>query len=1033
MVKKTPVFIDQLKQVRKLTGVSWIVHVNYDLIDMKINLDIGLNKKQRKNIASFIAAADIQSWLDEVQNGNKVRFKSVKKESTQFKVNKIYAFPSKNDMGMLLVGTNELNKINKDIIKIFTLDMPSRKGNLIPSGLLLNETASADIEYPPEESFQRILDSLLQVIAADKAFLAVYMGGEFEIKGLYKISPDKMYAKYSIVENERFHQKIQAGKGLMVDKKESKSLPRLGKYSMSNTNWMFTPIKIGKRVIGLIAYSHKEPYKKAQLKEAMNLSNHITPSVENSIIYLEAVRYLRRFALLNEIASISSTSLDSEKVMRSIKELIKRSFQANKVNILILNHSRDQLVGFQIKANDKELVLPVKSSLEGTVLVVEQAVRINDISKHKGYFARNSTILSKLAVPMRVQGNIIGVLSIEGKSRNAFSEQDEQLLSVIASQVVGIIDNIRLNTDLQYRAHNLLQINTIIQRVIGMNDIVEISEITANMMADLFGYELVMVMLLDDSMAELVAEGVAGKRADEFPQGLRYSQDLGIPGEVLKSGKSILVKNANLSKNYQPIPGWDPGSAMCVPLQDGEKIFGVINVENKIPDALSESNLLVLEALAGVLSTVMLYALRYEQLQTHVRQLEVVRQTAIDISTDLDLDVLLERVVSRVRDLVNAEGAELGLIDKENELVRVLVSDNPWNNYKGYTFPFMSGVTGRVAALGEPLVIKNYNTWSGKTSEEFQAPFTTMAGVPLLLSGEVIGTLVVQDDRPTRAFGSEEVKVLELLAPQISIFIRNARLYQELEERIDAQHLAESRLIRSAKLAAVGEMAAGVAHELNNPLTTVTGFSELVLETLQPDSPEFEDLTLVLKEARRAKEVVRRLLDFSRQSELLRVNTNINETLGEVISLVHHLATTNNVDIRVEFWDDLPMIRLDRNQIKQVFLNLIHNSIQSMLTGGDLIVHTQVSVKQEEEWVVILIQDTGTGIETEDMPKIFEPFFTTKSAEEGTGLGLSISYGIVSDHGGYIDVESKSGKGTTFTVWLPVKTKVDKEREIINV
>jgi signal transduction histidine kinase len=458
-----------------------------------------------------------------------------------------------------------------------------------------------------------------------------------------------------------------------------------------------------------------------------------------------------------------------------------------------------------------------------------------------------------------------------------------------------------------------------------------------------------------------------------------------------------------------------------VPLRDGEKVFGVINVEFKQKDKVNETDMIVIEAIAGPLSSVIMNARQYEQLQGTIGQLRAVRDTALDISTDLDLEFLLKRVVNRVRVLVGARGAELGLIEENKDQVRVLVSENPWLDYTGYTFPFMEGIAGRVAALGEPITVADFNSWSGKSVDTDEAPFTTVAGVPLSVSGEVIGTLSVQDDRPSRAFTQEDILTLELLAPQLAIFIRNARLYQELEERMAAQRLTEERLVRSAKMAAVGEMAAAVAHELNNPLTTVTGFTELILETLDQESPEHEDLSLVLKEALRSRDVVRRLLDFSRQSEILQVDTDINEIISMVLALVHHLMHTSGIEVRVELWDEIPLIRADPNQMQQVLLNIIHNAIHSMPKGGELVIQSMVEDREGEKWIGIKVKDSGLGISEENLEMIFEPFFTTKPSGEGTGLGLSVSYSIVSEHGGYIEVESEEGEGSDFTVWLPIQ------------
>ena len=244
---------------------------------------------------------------------------------------------------------------------------------------------------------------------------------------------------------------------------------------------------------------------------------------------------------------------------------------------------------------------------------------------------------------------------------------------------------------------------------------------------------------------------------------------------------------------------------------------------------------------------------------------------------------------------------------------------------------------------------------------------------------------------------------------------------QELQARISAQQAAESRLIQTTKLAAVGEMAAGVAHELNNPLTTVVGFSELVLESLDPNSPQAADLTVVLKEARRARDVVKRLLDFSRQSETLRIKADLNEILRDVLALMQHLFQINGVEVVSNFDNDLPWVLIDRNQMKQVFLNLLHNALNAMPNGGKLSIETSRRSRYDKQLVSVSIKDNGIGIDSVNLPRIFEPFFTTRADQGGTGLGLSVTYGIISEHGGVIEVESTPKSGSTFTVLLPIE------------
>ncbi len=244
---------------------------------------------------------------------------------------------------------------------------------------------------------------------------------------------------------------------------------------------------------------------------------------------------------------------------------------------------------------------------------------------------------------------------------------------------------------------------------------------------------------------------------------------------------------------------------------------------------------------------------------------------------------------------------------------------------------------------------------------------------------------------------------------------------QELQARISAQREAEARLIQAAKLAAVGEMAAGVAHELNNPLTTVVGFTELALEELPVDSSLRADLEMVLKESRRARSVVRRLLDFARQGEANRVKADINEIIEDVLLLTKHLMYTNNVQPVVRMGENLPWALMDRNQIKQVVINLINNALYAMPDGGQLEVETACQARYGRRWMTMSVRDTGVGISPENLQRIFEPFFTTRGDRGGTGLGLSVTYGIVTDHGGMIEVESEVSVGSSFTVWLPLE------------
>ncbi len=266
-------------------------------------------------------------------------------------------------------------------------------------------------------------------------------------------------------------------------------------------------------------------------------------------------------------------------------------------------------------------------------------------------------------------------------------------------------------------------------------------------------------------------------------------------------------------------------------------------------------------------------------------------------------------------------------------------------------------------------------------------------------------------------FTDEDGKILTIMANHIAVAMENTSLYSDLQDKMDELKDAQEQLIQSAKLAAIGELASNVAHEINNPLTSILGFTEMAKEEDDMDSIK-NSLNIIEQESLRAREIVRQLLGFARKRPLQLFEVDINQVLKEVFPLVSSKAKMSRVVFSVKY-EELPMTTADPDQLKQVFINLINNAISAMSGGGTLTISTSYA----ENNVLIEFRDTGSGISEENMQRIFEPFFSTKK-EKGTGLGLSISYRIIHAHGGRIDVKSFEGQGTVFAVRIPVKAHV---------
>ncbi|MEE9465425.1 MAG: ATP-binding protein [Candidatus Neomarinimicrobiota bacterium] len=232
---------------------------------------------------------------------------------------------------------------------------------------------------------------------------------------------------------------------------------------------------------------------------------------------------------------------------------------------------------------------------------------------------------------------------------------------------------------------------------------------------------------------------------------------------------------------------------------------------------------------------------------------------------------------------------------------------------------------------------------------------------------------------------------------------------------------AEARLAQAAKLAAVGELAAGVAHEINNPLANILNFAQLLKFDIPADTEQSDYVARIENNALRARKITRNLLTFARDHTDERKPSDLNEILKSSIKETHELVSQANIVVNSQLQNNAQEIVIDPNQIMQVAINLIKNAVDAMPNGG----HIDIEYEQnpESDVQIITFKDNGTGIPESDLSQIFDPFFTTKGAGKGTGLGLAISYGIVKKHGGNIEVESEINVGTTFTVTLPLSDR----------
>jgi signal transduction histidine kinase len=427
---------------------------------------------------------------------------------------------------------------------------------------------------------------------------------------------------------------------------------------------------------------------------------------------------------------------------------------------------------------------------------------------------------------------------------------------------------------------------------------------------------------------------------------------------------------------------------------------------------------------------------REQLMKREISQLRTLVRAGMILSSQLSLKAVLQRIVNMACKLVNARFGALGVLDGKGGLGQFITAgiDEKTKRAIG-PLPVGKGILGVLVHEAMPLRLKDLT--KDPQAHGFPAnhpPMRSFLGVPIISKGKAFGNLYLTEKDGAEEFSEADQTLAMTLATQAAIAIENANLYEALQRSYQELKRSQDLLLRQEKLASLGRLAAGVAHELNNPLHIIAGFIEALQQRSQVEEllacKAFEEfptfLTMAQREVDRAASIVRRLLDFARQREPAFESVDLGRLIAETIAFVDRQAAVTNRRIVVEPLLRPVQVEADAQMLQQLLLNLVTNALDAVEGGGEVRIGVKVQGRGQEregqaEIVEIAVADNGCGIPPENLPKMFDPFFTTKEVGKGTGLGLPICQSIVEQHGGTIEVKSEGiGKGTTIIVRVPI-------------
>jgi two-component system NtrC family sensor kinase len=757
---------------------------------------------------------------------------------------------------------------------------------------------------------------------------------------------------------------------------------------------MVVPISLGDKVIATLDVQCAEvnAFDHTDLMSMQAIADHLTVAMRNAQLYEEISHHStdleaanRQLVALQETGTSLARTLDLQDVLQNIvngvvkglgysvagigvvepEEMVLENIVVGGIGTNLMREIEHlagmELLGARLSV-DPGNGLVARALTEGETLITDSLQDLfAPVLDQKGWaYAQDLMgIKSIVTVPLSLEDRPLGVLAA-GTGRTDVSQEELASLRVFANQATLAIENAQLYERTRARLDELSTLHEVSVAATSTPELSEILDRIVEVLQETSGFPYLTLMLLDEQEQRLKITAGTGYTPN-VGERIQPKIGEGITGWVASTGEPQNVPDVLSDPRYL-MAVESVRSEVCVPLAVGNKVIGVLNVESDQPAAFSDDTVRFLSTLAGQMAVII----------ENARLFQKVAQGESD----------WEDTFNAITDGIAIYDAEFTIL-RANPALASITATHLEKLIGGHCFETFSYCAGLDSALcphrramrtGQPISIEVEEPHLGKTLHIFSFPIFDQRG---------------------------EAK-------------RTVHIVRDITE----ENALRAQLLQTEKLAAIGQLVSGVAHELNNPLTSVMGYAQL-LQAAEVGPEIKEDLQTIYQEAQRSAKIIENLLTFARKETVEKRYTDINQVVRDTLELRAYQLKVDDVELVCEFDEHLPWTMAAPHQLQQVFLNLISNAHQAVMESQ---AQRRMSVRTETDGQVIRVKimDSGPGIPEEHIGKIFDPFFTTKDVGQGTGLGLSIAFGIVQEHGGRIWAESEQGQGTTFTVELPI-------------
>ena len=791
----------------------------------------------------------------------------------------------------------------------------------------------------------------------------------------------------------------------------------LGDTTRKSASLLIAPLKLGEQVIGVIsAQSYAlNAYKNEELDLLVGIANQVSIAIENSRLYTAAQQEIVERQKAEE--QLRAAEAKYRDLVESIPAVIYRSETGADGRWFYIGPQIESLLGFtpqewladsnlwyrQIHPEDRE-----------------RAIRSESEAVRQG---------AKVDMDYRMYTRDGRLLWIHDESLNVLISDNHQYV------VQGILTDITLRKlaelhlkESEEKYHSLfitaerqareLELLVDVQGALARKlDLSELMQTVVEAIAKSFGYTFVSLYVLDGDVLRLKHQ--VGYKAENVIDAIPADQ--GVAGRVTRTGQPIMIQDVREDSEFLRA---DPNirSEVCVPLFNGDHIFGILNVESSQEYQLTEADLRVINILSEQINIAIRRASLYAERAESLRREHHINEFAHAISGTLDLPAILEKVARLSVELTGADTANVGLISEDgSEMLNIY--DYGEAEKPVVVLPRGKGLTWYIYDTGEPIIVEEYSSHPIALPEWAASGLHAFMGFPLSVGAKRLGVLTLYNRNPGKVFTQRDFVLIEAIAREVAIAIQNARLFEELQKELQERKRIEGEreaMLQDleAKNAELERFTYTVSHDLKSPLVTIGGFLGFLEEDIKKGDEQ--RLQVTIQRIREAVKKMRRLMDelleLSRVGRLANPSAEVSltELAHDAVELAQGQLTARQVQVEIEA--DLPVVYVDRVRMTEVLQNLIVNAVKFMGNQERPLIEIGLNARAAQN--IFFVRDNGMGIAPEYHQKVFGLFDKLNPASDGTGIGLALVKRIVEVHGGKIWVESEMGKGATFLFTL---------------